>query len=82
MEKRLHPMKVNIKFQGITDQGVFDCVHVTDAVDRNTRDNHIGPLKNAMRLQEVNVVVGCLSREVKVSCLNEECKYELGSCFV
>ncbi|KAF2853843.1 hypothetical protein T440DRAFT_552465 [Plenodomus tracheiphilus IPT5] len=78
--KEIAYMKVSIKFQGTTEQGVFDCINVTDAVDKNARENRQGLVKTAMSTEQVDVVVGCLSKEVTSSCPNAECKCQLGSC--
>ncbi|KAH9861478.1 hypothetical protein J1614_011225 [Plenodomus biglobosus] len=79
--KETASMKVNIKFQGSTDQGLFDCVNVIDAVDKNAREHRLDTMKKAVNFQEMKVVVGCLGKEVTGSCPNKECKYQLGSCF-
>ncbi|KAI8938872.1 hypothetical protein NX059_004731 [Plenodomus lindquistii] len=74
-------MKVDLKFEGVTDQGLFDCVNIIDAVDQNARKYRLSPVKKTMGLQYMDVVVGCQSKEVTGGCPNEECKYQLDKCF-
>ncbi|KAH7366651.1 hypothetical protein BKA66DRAFT_425319, partial [Pyrenochaeta sp. MPI-SDFR-AT-0127] len=79
--KEVAHMRVNLNFQGVTDQGMFDCVGVIDAVDKNARDGGIDRLKELTGGKEFETLVGRSSTEVTGNCLNEKCLYQLGNCF-
>ncbi|KAJ4374728.1 Structural maintenance of chromosomes protein 3 [Neocucurbitaria cava] len=83
--KEIAHMRVDLKFQGTTDQGKFDCVGIIDAVDKNARERRVGKLERvvgaALGGEQLKTRVVCESREVMGSCPNEQCLYQLGSCF-
>lgn len=79
--KEVAHMKVELKFQGTTDKGKFDCVGIMSSVDQNARDNRQGELMKIVGGKEVGTMVTCSSNEVSGSCPNPDCLYKLGACF-
>ncbi|CAO2653831.1 Nn.00g105640.m01.CDS01 [Neocucurbitaria sp. VM-36] len=73
--KEVAHMRVEVKFQGVTDQGRFDCVGMVETVERNAREERVG---GGM---EVGVRVVCEGMEVTGNCPNRECLYQVRDCF-
>jgi hypothetical protein len=56
-------------------------VAIRGAVDENARQERQSKLRDVMGGHEFEVEVECEGEEVTGSCPNDECLYQLGSCF-